>query len=253
MTGSGLTRREEMAVVAARLLKPRERVLVGVGLPNLAANLAKRLHAPDLLLIYESGILDANPRTLPLSIGDPVLVRDALATISMLELFSNYLQTGWIDVGFLGGAQVDRRGNLNSTVIGPYEHPTVRMAGSGGAADIAACAQRLILVLPQDRRHFPAQVDFVTSPGHPPNGRRPDGRGPVWVVTDMGLYDFDDTGEMRLRALYRDATVKAVQAATGWPLRIHPQLTQVPPVSPDEYRALRALQAGPRSLQEMST
>lgn len=253
MTGRALTRREEMAVVAARLLRPRERVLVGVGLPNLAANLAKRLHAPDLLLIYESGILDANPRTLPLSIGDPVLVRDALTTISMLELFSNYLQTGWIDVGFLGGAQVDRRGNLNSTVIGTYDHPTVRMAGSGGAADIAAGAQRLIIILPQDLRHFPERVDFVTSAGHPPTGRRPDGRGPAWVVTDMGLYDFDDTGEMRLRALYRDATIAAIQAATGWPLRIHPHPTQLPPVTPEEYRTLRALTPDQGSAQEMST
>lgn len=251
MTATPLTRREEMAVVAARLLQPTERVLVGVGLPNLAANLAKRLHAPDLVLIYESGILDANPETLPLSIGDPVLVRDALATISMLDLFSNYLQTGWIDVGFLGGAQVDRRGNLNSTVIGPYEHPVVRLAGSGGAADIAACARRLILMLPQDRRHFPARLDFVTSPGHPPTGRRPDGRGPAWVVTDMGLYDFDRTGEMRLRALYRDETVEAVQAATGWPLAVHPHPTRVPPVTPEEYRALRALQQASGGPQEM--
>ncbi|MGC8474630.1 MAG: CoA-transferase, partial [Candidatus Dormibacteria bacterium] len=124
-------RRRDMAVVAARLLRDRERVLVGVGLPNLAANLAKRLHAPNLVMIYESGVIDAEPEGLPLSIGDPDLVRTSLCVLPMAQLFSEYLQTGWVDVGFLGGAQVDRRGNINSTVIGSYDSPTVRLAGSG--------------------------------------------------------------------------------------------------------------------------
>lgn len=241
MSDRMLTRKEQMVVMAARLLRPAERVLVGVGLPNLAANLAKRVHAPNLVLIYESGILDANPKSLPLSIGDPVLVRDALATIPMLELFSNYLQTGWIDVGFLGGAQVDCRGNLNSTVIGPYEHPVTRLAGSGGAADIASGARRLILMLPQDLRHFPPQVDFVTSPGHPPEGRRSDGQGPAWVVTDRGLYDFDDEGRMRLRQLHPDETVTTVQNATGWPLAVHTDVEHWAPPTDAEYEALMRL------------
>jgi len=237
------TRRDHMAIAAARLLRDGERVLVGVGLPNLAANVAKRLHAPGLVLIYESGVIDARPRELPLSIGDPSLVRDALAILPMGELFSQYLQTGWVDVGFLGGAQVDRRGNLNSTVIGPYERPAVRLSGSGGAADIASFAHRLIIVMPLDRRRFPATVDFITSPGHPPGRRRPDGRGPHTVVTDMGLFDFDQDGEMRLRALFPGVAVRDAQDACGWPVRVHAELDVIEPPMAEELEVLSALKA----------
>lgn len=234
---------DEMAIVAARLLRDGERVLVGVGLPNLSANLARRLHTPHLVLVYESGVIDARPRRLPLSIGDGALVRDALTVLPMGELFSHYLQTGWIDVGFLGGAQIDRRGNLNSTVIGAYDRPKARLAGSGGAADIASFAHRLIVVMPQDPTRFPAAVDFVTSPGHPPRGRRPDGRGPAAVVTDLALLDFDDEGEMRLRAVYPGVTVGDVEAACGWPLRVHPDVFTLQPPTPEERAVVAALRA----------
>lgn len=232
-------RRGEMAIAGARLLRDGDRVLVGVGLPNLAANIAKHLHAPRLVLVYESGVIDAHPPTMPLSIGDPDLVRTSLGVVPIGELFSQYLQTGWIDVGFLGGAQIDRRGNLNSTVIGPYGKPKVRLAGSGGAADIASFARRTIVLMPHEITRFPAHVDFITSPGHPPGSRREN--GPAAVVTDLGLFDFDDQGEMRLTALYRGVRVEDVQARTGWPLRIAPTLGEIPPPSADEREALREL------------
>lgn len=230
-----------MAIAGARLLKDGERVLVGVGTPNLAANIAKRIHAPDLVLVYESGIIDARPPRLPLSIGDPDLVRTSLGVIPIGELFSQYLQSGWINVGFLGGAQIDCRGNINSTVIGAYDHPTTRLAGSGGAADIASFAHRTIVLMPQDRRRFPEKVDFITSPGHPPLRRRAD--GPANVVSDMGIFDFDDDGEMRLCALFPGVRAEAVQARTGWPLRIAPDVGEVAPPSRDELLALDDLLA----------
>lgn len=228
-----------MPVVGARLLKNGERVLVGVGLPNLAANLAKRLHAPKLVLVYESGVIDARPTGLPLSIGDPDLVRTSLAAIPMVEFFAQYLQTGWIDVGFLGGAQIDRRGNLNSTVVGEYERPTVRLSGSGGAADIASFAHRTIIIMPHDLRRFRDRVDFITSPGHP-EGRRREG-GPAYVVTDHALLDFDDTGEMRLVALYPGVTVEEVASRTGWPIKVAADLHEITPPTAEELAALRDL------------
>lgn len=208
--------RDMMIAAAARLLTNGERVLVGVGIPNIAANLAKRLHAPDLVLIYESGVIDARPDRLPLSIGDGTLVDAALGVVPMGELFSHYLQTGWIDVGFLGGAQIDRSGNINSTVIGPYGAPRVRLSGAGGASEIATHAQRTIIVMEQTRDRFPVQVDFVTSPGHPPGRRRPGGRGPWRVVTDLGVYGFGASGEMGLMNLLPGHNYEEVLDKTSW-------------------------------------
>ena len=238
-------RQSRLAILGARLLREGERVLVGVGTPNLAANIAKRLHAPHLVLVYESGVIDASPPRLPLSIGDPDLVRTSLCVIPIHDLFSQYLQTGWIDVGFLGGAQIDRRGNLNSTVIGPYDRPKVRLAGSGGAADIASFARRTIVLMPHDLRRFPEQVDFVTSPGHPPGRRREN--GPAAVVTDLGLFDFDEDGEMRLVALYPETSVGEVREKTGWPLRVAPDLAEIAPPTPEELAVLAEL-AGSREV-----
>ena len=232
-------RQGRLAIVGARLLRDGERVLVGVGTPNLAANIAKRLHAPRLVLIYESGVIDAYPPRLPLSIGDPDLVRTSLCVLPIHDLFSQYLQTGWIDVGFLGGAQIDRRGNLNSTVIGSYAHPKARLAGSGGAADIASFARRTIVLMPHDPRRFPAAVDFVTSPGHPEGRRRPN--GPAAVVTDLGLFDYDEDGEMRLTALHEGIDLAEVQGRTGWPMRVAPHLEEIPPPTPQELEALAEL------------
>ncbi|MCK4932422.1 MAG: CoA-transferase subunit beta, partial [Candidatus Aminicenantes bacterium] len=154
-----------MVTRAAKELKNREVVFVGIGLPNLACNLARRLQAPELTLIYESGAVGAVPSRLPLSIGDPCLVTDSISVCSMVEVFYYYLQGGLIDVGFLSGAQVDRFGNINSTVIGDYEHPKVRLPGSGGACEISIHAKKIILILNQNKKTFPERIDFVTSPG----------------------------------------------------------------------------------------
>ena len=185
------TRRELMACAAARLLADGEVVFVGIGLPNLACNLARRRHAPNLVLIYESGAVGAVPERLPVSIGDPALVAGALGVCSMAEVFYGYLEGGRIDIGFLQGAQIDRHGNLNTTVIGDYTHPKVRLPGSGGACEIALHAKKVLVVMPQSRRSFAERVDFVTSPGH---GR---GGDPAAVITDLGCYGFED-GEMVL-------------------------------------------------------
>ena len=157
---------ELMIVNAARLLKDGDVVFVGVGQPNLACNLAKRTHAPNLVMIYEAGVIGAEPSRLPLSIGDPTLVSGALSVVSMYDIFTNYLQRGNVDVGFLGGAQIDRFGNINATVIGSdYAHPKVRLPGSGGAQEIAAWANRCYILTPHQKRRFPEKVDFATSAG----------------------------------------------------------------------------------------
>lgn len=240
---------EMMVVAAARELREGERVLVGVGQPNLAANLAKRLHAPNLQMIYEAGVIDARPKRLPLSIGDPCLVSGAVSVCSFFDLFAYYLQRGLVDVGFMGAAQIDRFGNLNSTVIGSYTQPKVRLAGSGGACDIACLARRLIILAPHQLRRFPADCDFVTSPGHL-SGRRSRqesglmGNGPEVVITDLGIMRFDEEGEMILTSLFRGGDVDTVHANTGWPLKVSSQLTVVDPPSDAELLTLRKLDPG---------
>ncbi|MHB1612612.1 MAG: CoA-transferase subunit beta [Sulfobacillus sp.] len=236
-----MNNRDVMAIISARLLEDQQRVLVGVGTPNVAANLAKRLHAPNLVMIYESGIIDARPKKLPLSIGDGTLVEESLAVLPMGELFSQYLQTGWIDIGFLGAAQIDSRGNLNSTTIGSYEHPTIRLAGSGGAADIAHHARRTITILPHSRERFAAKIDFVTSPGHPPGGCRPDGGGPWRVVTDLGLFGFDSEGEMICLSLMPSHTYEEILDMSGWHIPFQSPLSVVPDPSSEEIRVLQSL------------
>lgn len=188
-----------MIVAAARMLRDGEVVFVGIGLPNLACNLARRLHAPRLILIYEAGVIGAQPRRLPLSIGDPALVSGSLAVIPMFDLFAFYLQRGRIDVGFLSGAQVDRFGNLNATVIGDYERPRARLPGSGGAAEIAAWAGRFYVIMPHEPRRFPERCDFCTAPGFLGGGDAREragliGKGPAAVITDLGLLQPDASG-----------------------------------------------------------
>ena len=242
-TPAEYTRSELMVVAAARALRDREVVFVGIGLPNLACSLAKRLHAPNLELIYESGIFGAAPERQALSIGDPCLVAGAAAVCSLPEIFLFYLQGGRIDVGFLGGAQVDRFGNINTTVIGPYDRPHVRLPGSGGAADIAALAPRVFIVGKQSRRSFVDRVDFVTSPGHVARGVQPAGRhpsGPELVVTDLGLYGFDQaTGTMTLRSLHPGITLNDLRANTGWRLHVPDGIELTAPPTCDELRLLR--------------
>ena len=236
-----------MAAVAARELRDGEVVFVGIGLPNLACNLARATHAPHLVLTYESGAVGAVPERLPVSIGDPALVTGSLMVCGMADVFQLMLQNGRIEVGFLGGAQVDRYGNINTTVIGEYGRPRVRLPGSGGAAEIAIHAQRTLIVSKLGVRAFPERVDFVTSPGQrAPSGGKSrrelgmPGAGPVKVITDKGVLEADEqSGEMVLAALYPGVEPADVQAGVGWPLARRPRLAAIPPPTAAELRLLR--------------
>lgn len=236
------TNTELMVVRAARELVDGDVVLVGVGIPNLACNFAKRTHAPDLEMIYESGTVGSNPRSLPLSIGDPGLATGARSVVPMLAGFQQYLQGGRVDVGFLGGAQIDRHGNLNSTVIGDYDDPTVRLPGSGGACDIAINAHRTIVITPHQERRFPDEVDFVTSPGHIEEdvrtrfGMRD---GPAAVITDKAVMGFDEEGEMYVESVHPRSSREDVAGATGWNIRFADPLETTEPPSEDDVRLIR--------------
>ena len=236
---------EMMVVRAARELKNGEVVFVGIGLPNVACNLARRLQAPALVLIYESGAVGAAPSRLPLSIGDPCLATDSISVCSMVEVFNYYLQGGLIDVGFLGGAQVDRFGNINSTVIGDYERPAVRLPGSGGACEIAIHAKKVIMVLKQSPKSFPEKLDFITSPGFidAANSRRKHqfpGRGPSIIITDFGAYGFTrNTHEMILREMYPGVMVEDVKANIGWDVKVSRRLETTALPTGEELRIIR--------------
>src|SRR5882672_9716081 len=224
------TPNEMMAAVAARELQDGEVVFVGIGLPNLACNLARALHAPNLVLIYESGAVGAIPDRLPVSIGDPSLVTGSLMVCSMADVFQLFLQNGKIEVGFLGGAQIDRYGNINTTVIGSYERPKVRLPGSGGAAEIAIHARRVLIVSKLSPRGFPERVDFITSPGD--RVQR--------VITDKGVLEPDGPGgELVLTALYPGVEAAEVQAGVGWTLRSRPSLARLDPPTRVELQLLR--------------
>jgi glutaconate CoA-transferase subunit B len=239
------TSAELMTINSARLLRDSDSVFVGVGLPNLACNLARRTHAPNLLMIYEAGVIGARPARLPLSIGDPTLVSGAASVCSMYDIFTLYLQRGNVDVGFLGGAQIDRFGNINATTIGgDYRHPKVRLPGSGGSQEIAAWANRCYIITPHQKRRFPEKVDFTTSAGYA-EGRRGQpgcvrGGGPQAVVTDLGILAPDSSGELVLTALHPGATVDQARANTGWPLRVAPELAFTEPPTDEELRILRS-------------
>jgi glutaconate CoA-transferase subunit B len=236
---------EMMTAVAARELRDGEVVFVGIGLPNLACNLARATHAPHLVLIYESGAVGAVPERLPVSIGDPALVTGSLMVCSMADVFQLLLQNGRIEVGFLGGAQIDRYGNINTTVIGEYDRPKVRLPGSGGAAEIAIHARRTLVIARLDRRAFPEQVDFITSPGQCSKGRRRrdygmPGAGPTRVITDKAILEADqDTGELVVAALYPGVEMAEVEQRVGWQLRRRETLAQVQPPSGAELSLLR--------------
>ena len=237
---------EMMAVAAARRLQDRAVCFVGIGLPSRAANLARATHAPGCVLIYESGAIGAKPDHLPLSIGDGELAETADAVVSVPEIFSYWLQGGWIDVGFLGAAQIDVHGNLNSTVIGDYEQPKVRLPGAGGAPEIAAWCREAFVMLRQTPRAFVERLDFLTTVGHPGNSGSPGGRqrgvGVTFVVTDLGVLEPDpDTRELVMTELYPDVTADDAREATGWELRTAPELRSVQPPTTEELEALRAL------------
>jgi glutaconate CoA-transferase subunit B len=238
---------EMMSIAASRALRDGQACFVGIGLPSTAANLARRLHAPRLVLIYESGTLDTRPDELPLSIGDGILADAALSVVSVPEIFNYWLQPGRIDIGFLSGAQIDRLGNINTTVIGEYDEPSVRLPGSGGAPEIAASCREVIVVMRHRRRAFEEQVDFVTSVGHGtgPGDRKLlglRGAGPVRVITDLGVLEPDpDTAELVLTALHQGVTVEHVRAETDWPLQVSADLVFTAPPSTQELSTLRSM------------
>ncbi|MEV0715331.1 CoA-transferase [Asanoa sp. NPDC050611] len=244
---SGWDADEIMTVTAARSLAGRTSCFVGIGLPSTAANLARRTCNPDLALIYESGAIGAKPTVLPLSIGDGELGETADAVVSVPEIFNYWLQPGRVDVGFLGAAQVDRRGNINTTVIGDYAAPSVRLPGAGGAPEIAASCRETIIIVRHRPRILVDRLAFVTSlgfgdgPGHRAAlGLR--GRGPVRLITDLGVLEPDpETCELTLASIHPGVTVDAVRAATGWPLAVRAELAVTEPPTPAELTALRSL------------
>ena len=243
MNTKSFSKNELMIVNAARLLQDGDLVFVGVGAPNLACNLARRTHAPNLTMVYEAGVIGAQPARLPLSIGDPTLVSGASAVCSMYEIFSLYLQRGNVDVGFLGGAQIDRFCNINATVIGDYQHPKVRLPGSGGSMEIAAWANRCYIMTPHDKRRFPEKVDFCTSAGflsgraeREKSGVR--GKGPQAVVTDLAIMVPDENGELQVTALHPGVELEEVRNNTGWEIKVAATLTRTAEPTPEELRIL---------------
>jgi len=219
-----------MAIEAARRLDDSTVCFVGIGLPSVAANLARRTHAPECVLIYESGTIGAKPDKLPLSIGDGELADTADSVVSVPEMFAYWLQGGRVDVGFLGAAQIDRRGNLNSTVIGDYDHPKVRLPGGGGAPEIATGVRDVFVMLRQTTRAFVEQLDFTTSVGDKVRV----------VVTDLGILEPRD-GELTLTAVHPGVTVDEARAATAWDLRVANDVHETQAPTDDELSALRSL------------
>ena len=246
---SAPTRDEWMTVVAARMLSDHSVCFVGIGLPSAACNLARLTHAPEIVLIYESGTIGTRPGVLPLSIGDSELAETAAFIVPLPEVFSHYLQGGRVDVGFLGAAQIDRYGNLNSTVIGAYDAPATRLPGAGGAPEIIAHAKQTFVMLKASRRSFVERLDFRTSTGflwghHARARSRASGGGPRAVITDFGiLTPHPVTDELQLSALFADATVDEARAAVAWPLALATSIETLAPPTALELDTLRALHA----------
>jgi glutaconate CoA-transferase, subunit B len=253
MSGDGHTAEEMMAIAAARRLRDGANCFVGIGLPSRAANLARATHAPNCVLIYESGTIGAKPRHLPLSIGDGELAETADLVVSVPEIFSYWLQGGRIDVGFLGAAQIDRYANLNSTVIGEYEHPKVRLPGGGGAPEIAASCKETLVMLRQSSRAFVERLDFRTTVGYGdgPGGRERlglKGRGVSAVITDLGVLEPNPAScELVLRQVHPGVDVADVVAATGWRLKVAERVEVSPAPTEAELTVLRALRTAENS------
>jgi glutaconate CoA-transferase, subunit B len=246
---TGYTSDEMMTVAAARALRDDLVCFVGIGLPSTAANLARATHAPHLVLVYESGTIGAKPGRLPLSIGDAELAETADTVVSVPEIFNYWLQAGRIDVGFLSAAQIDRFANLNSTVIGSYNEPSVRLPGAGGAPEIAGSCREVIIVMRQSKRTFVEKLDFVTSVGYlegPGDRERLGlrGKGPSLVITDLGLLQ-PRPGDLQLELthLHPGVSLDQVREATGWELAVSPVLTQTAPPTQEELTTLRRLTA----------
>jgi glutaconate CoA-transferase subunit B len=252
MSAPGYSPDEIMTVTAARQLRDGAVCFVGIGLPSAACNLARMTHAPRLVLIYESGTVGTRPQVLPLSIGDGELAETATSIVPLPEIFAHYLQRGRVDVGFLGAAQIDAFGNLNSTVIGDYAHPKVRLPGAGGASEIATYAREVLVIMKQTPRSFVPRLDFLTSAGYlTGRGARAasgsPGAGPRAVITDFGvLRPHPETEELELAALYPGISVEAARAATGWPLRVAQHVETPPAPEAADLTALRDLEARTR-------
>jgi glutaconate CoA-transferase subunit B len=240
---------EMMTIAAARALKNDDVCFVGIGMPSAAANLARLTHAPEIVLIYESGTLATKPNILPLSIGDGELCDTALTTVPVPEMFRYWLQGGRIKVGFLGGAQIDRYANLNTTVVGPYDKPKVRLPGGGGAPEIATSCGEIFIIMAQGKRSFVDKLDFVTSIGHVTGGdsRAKLGvktKGPTKLITDLALFAPDpETKEMIVVALHPGVTREQVQENTGWPVKFAPQVAETAAPTARELEVLRDLHA----------
>jgi glutaconate CoA-transferase, subunit B len=238
---------ELMTVAAARCVSSRDVCFVGIGLPSAACNLARLTHAPGITLIYESGTIGARPTVLPLSIGDGELCTSALTTVSVPEFFRYWLQSGRITVGFLGAAQIDRFANLNTTVVGAYEAPTVRLPGAGGAPEMAAQCQKIFIVMPQSSRAFVERLDFLTTRGHGEGGndRQRLGlttAGPVKVITDLCVMEPDrDTRELTVTSLHPGVTRDQVRSATGWSVRFAAEVLETAAPTEEELAVLREL------------
>jgi glutaconate CoA-transferase subunit B len=243
------TRDEVMTVAAARELTDRTVCFVGIGRPSTAANLARLTHAPSTVLIYESGTIGSKPHALPLSIGDGELAETADSVVPVPEIFNYWLQGGRIDVGFLGAAQIDKHGNLNSTVIGDYEHPKVRLPGGGGAPEIAAMAGEVIVIMPQSERSFVEKLHFRSSVGYGDGSDDREklglsGGGPTVVITDLGVLRPDpDSRELTLTQVHPGVSVDDAREATGWELRVADDVQDTDPPSDEELRVLRELEA----------
>ena len=243
---SNYTPSEFMIALSSRALAGERIVFVGVGLPNIACNLAKRTVSPELELVYESGVFGARPERLPLSIGDPTLVSGAKSVCSSADLFSLYLQAGRIEVAFLGAAQIDRFGNLNTTVIGDYNKPKVRLPGSGGACEIAIHAKKIFMIARLTKRTFVERLDFCTSPGHL-SGRKGEraelgipGSGPQLVVTDMAIFGFaQESNELVLNFLRPGVSVEEVRDKISWPIKVAKNIQTSDPPTAEELRLIR--------------
>ena len=243
------TSNEMMTIAAARALRNDDVCFVGIGMPSAASNLARLTHAPDITLIYESGTIATKPDVLPLSIGDSELCETALTTVSVPEMFRYWLQGGRITVGFLGGAQIDKFANLNTTVVGAYDKPKVRLPGGGGAPEIASSCGEIFIIMAQSKRSFVNQLDFITSLGHGEgrDHRRRLGlktKGPSKLVTDLCIFEPEPTtNEMTVVSIHPGVTREKIQESTGWPVRFAASVAETPAPTSQELDALRALQA----------
>lgn len=239
---------EMMTIVAARMLRPDDVCFVGIGAPSAACNLARLTHAPEITLIYESGTIETKPDVLPLSIGDGELCDTALTTVSVPEMFRYWLQGGRVTVGFLGGAQIDRYANLNTTVVGPYERPEVRLPGGGGAPEIATHCQEIYIIMAQQRRAFVAELDFITSLGHGTGGddrasRGAKTRGPTRLITDLCVFEPDPVSKiMTVTSIHPGVTREQIQDNTGWPVSYAASVATTGAPTEEELTILRDLQ-----------